>query len=91
MVRQIVIDTETTGFSPHSGKHRIIEVALVEVIDNVITGNTFQTYLCPQNKRSNKGAFKVHHIKDSFLIDKPLFKDCLDEIINFIGNSELFL
>ena len=90
MIRQIVIDTETTGYDPHTGKHRVIEVALVEVIDNVITGKSFQTYLCPQNKRSTKGAFNIHHIKDSFLTDKPLFKDCLDQIVNFIGNSELF-
>jgi len=90
MVRQIVIDTETTGLSPLEGKHRVIEVALVEVIDNVITGNTFQTYLCPQGKRSTKPAFRIHQIKDELLVDKPLFKNCLNEIVNFIGNSELF-
>lgn len=90
MIRQIVIDTETTGLDPLTGKHRVIEIALVEVIDNIVTGNSFQSYFCPEGKRSLKPAFRIHQIKDDFLVDKPLFKDCLDEIVNFIGDSELF-
>jgi DNA polymerase-3 subunit epsilon len=50
MVRQIVIDTETTGLDPYKGNHRIIEIALIEVIDNVITGKKFHSYFDPQGR-----------------------------------------
>ena len=89
MNRYVVVDTETTGFSPHKGNHRIIEIALVEVVDYVITGKQFQTYLNPQGKKSLKGAFKTHQIKDDSLIDKPLFSEVFKDIISFIGDATL--
>ncbi|NQY35760.1 MAG: hypothetical protein HRT37_12480 [Alteromonadaceae bacterium] len=70
MNRYVVIDTETTGYNPYRGNHRVIEIALVEVVDYVITGKQFQTYLNPQGKKSTKGAFKTHQIKDDYLTDK---------------------
>lgn len=89
MNRYVVIDTETTGFTPHKGDHRIIEIALVEVVDYVITGKQFQTYLNPQGKKSLKGAFKTHQIKDDSLKDKPLFSEVFKDIISFIGDATL--
>jgi DNA polymerase III epsilon subunit len=89
MKRQIVIDTETTGLDPIKGSHRVIEIALVEVVDNNITGRTFQSYCNPLGKKVTRNAFLVHKIKDSFLLDKPLFADCITEVINFIGDAEL--
>jgi len=89
MKRQIVIDTETTGLDPIKGRHRVIEIALVEVINNKMTGNTLQYYFTPQGRKVTQGAFRVHKIKDSFLLDKPIFSDCIAEIINFIQDAEL--
>lgn len=89
MKRQIVIDTETTGLSPTRGSHRVIDIALVEVIDNKLTGRTYQSYLNPQGRKITRKAFELHKIKDSFLLDKPLFSDCMSDIVNFIGDAEL--
>ena len=89
MNRQIVVDTETTGLDPIRGSHRVIEIALVEVIDNKITGKTYQSYFNPQKRKNTKKAFSLHKLKDSFLLDKPLFTDCITEIVNFIGDAEL--
>ena len=89
MARQVAIDTETTGKSPYKGRHRVIEIALVEIVNGELTGKYYQTYLNPQGRKNTSNALKTHHIKDSFLTDKPLFKDQLPEILKFIGKSEL--
>ena len=89
MVRQIVIDTETTGLDPYKGNHRIIEIALIEVIDNVITGKKFHSYFDPQGRGSTKGAFNVHKLKDNFLVGKPLFSNELSKIVKFINNDDI--
>lgn len=89
MKRQVVIDTETTGLDPSRGSHRVIEIALVEVIDNKITGKTYQSYFNPQNRKNTKKAFLLHKLKDSFLLDKPFFTDCITDIVGFIGDAEL--
>ncbi len=83
------IDTETTGKSPFRGRHRVIEIALVEIVNNKLTGKYYQTYLNPEGRKNTSKALKIHHLKDSFLTDKPLFKDQLPEILKFIGKSEL--
>jgi DNA polymerase III epsilon subunit len=89
MARQIAIDTETTGLSTIKGRHRVIEIALVEIIDGKLTGNSFQSYFSPEGRKSRPLAFKTHKIKDSFLLDKPLFKNELSKILKFIGKSKL--
>lgn len=88
-MRQIVLDTETTGINPEAG-HRIIEIGCVEMIDRKITGNNYHVYLNPQ-REVEEGAFRVHGISTEFLQDKPLFKDIVDELITFINDSELII
>ena len=89
MKRKVVVDTETTGLDTVKGRHRVIEIALVEIINNKITGKSFQSYFSPDGRKSAQNALKVHKIKDAFLLDKPLFKDQLNNILAFIADSEL--
>ncbi len=89
MKRQIVVDTETTGKSTVKGRHRIIDIALVEIIDGELTGKSYQTYINPEGRKSTHTATKLHKIKDSFLLDKPLFKEQLSPILGFIDDCEL--
>lgn len=88
-MRQIVLDTETTGINPEAG-HRIIEIGCVELIERKLTGKNFHVYLNPQ-RDVEEGAFRVHGISTEFLQDKPLFKDVVDELIAFINGSELII
>lgn len=88
-IRQIILDTETTGIGAESG-HRLIEIACVEMIDRETTGNTFQTYLNPE-RPVDEGAFRVHGISDAFLEDKPLFIDKVQSFIDFIAGAELII
>jgi len=88
-LREIVLDTETTGLRVKDG-HRIIEIGCVELINKTRTGNTFHTYLNPQ-KKIDPMAYVVHGISDEFIIDKPLFSKIAEQFINFIGNSNLII
>ena len=88
-MRQVVLDTETTGINPEAG-HRIIEIGCVELIDRKLTGKNFHVYLNPQ-RDVEEGAFKVHGISTEFLKDKPLFKDVVADLITFIKGSELII
>ncbi len=88
-MRQIVLDTETTGLEPSQG-HRIIEIGCVELIDRTLTGHTFQKYINPE-RIVDSGAIEVHGISNEFLADKPLFKDIIDEFIEFVKDSELVI
>ena len=88
-MRQVVLDTETTGINPEAG-HRIIEIGCVELIDRKLTGKNFHVYLNPQ-RDVEEGAFKVHGISTEFLKDKPLFKDVVTDLITFIKGSELII
>ena len=88
-MRQIVLDTETTGLEPRLG-HRIIEIGCVEVIDRRITGNSYHQYLNPQ-REIDEGAVEVHGITTAFLADKPLFSDIVDDFLNFIRGAELVI
>ncbi|MFY7697683.1 MAG: DNA polymerase III subunit epsilon [Legionella sp.] len=88
-MRQIVLDTETTGIG-HEFGHRIIEIGCVELIDRKITGNHFHVYLNPERK-VDEGAFRVHGISDEFLQDKPLFIDIIKDFIEFIQGAELII
>ena len=89
MVRQVVLDTETTGIDFKSG-HRVIEIGCVEIINRKFTGSEYQTYLNP-DRDIDEGAAKVHGLTLDFLQDKPRFIDIVDEFLEFIKNSELLI
>lgn len=86
-MRQIVIDTETTGLEPEKG-HRIIEIGCVELIDRKITGNTFHRYINPQREIEEE-ALAIHGITSDFLQDKPIFDDISTVFLSFINGAEL--
>lgn len=88
-MRQIVLDTETTGIGPELG-HRVIEIGCVELIDRKLTGKHFHVYLNPK-REVDEGAFRVHGISTAFLQDKPLFTDVLPEFLQFIDEAELII
>ncbi|AZP36158.1 DNA polymerase III subunit epsilon [Candidatus Annandia adelgestsuga] len=92
-MRQIILDTETTGINKN-GKlykgHRIIEIGAIEIINRKITGNNFHTYINPERKIEIE-AFKIHGISNSFLKNKPLFKDIYHLFLKYILNSELII
>lgn len=88
-MRQIVLDTETTGLKPSEG-HRVIEIGCVELVNRRLTGNNFHYYINPQ-RQVEQEALKVHGITNEFLLDKPVFKDILPELIEFIKDAELII
>ncbi|STX28976.1 DNA polymerase III subunit epsilon [Legionella beliardensis] len=88
-MRQIVLDTETTGIDPQNG-HRIIEIGCVELIDRKLTGNNYHAYLNPE-REVDEGAFKVHGISTEFLADKPRFCEVVEELLEFIKDAELII
>ena len=87
-MREIVLDTETTGLDPADG-HRIIEIGCVELFDHLPTGVTFQRYLNPE--RAVGDSERVHGIGDAFLADKQLFAHIAEEFIEFIGDAPLII
>ena len=87
-MRQIVLDTETTGLDI-ANDHRIIEIAGVELINRKLTKNSFQVYLNPERKVGP--SFKIHGLSDDFLSDKPSFKDVYQDFLDFIKDSELLI
>lgn len=88
-MRQVVLDTETTGLDPHQG-HRIIEIGCVELIDRKRTGNELHQYLQPDRK-IDAGAIEVHGITNEFLQDKPRFEDIVDDFLAYIKGSQLII
>lgn len=88
-MRQIVLDTETTGLDPKQG-HRIIEIGCIEVIDRKRTGNHFHVYINPE-RLVEQEAIDVHGITNEFLQDKPIFGQVADEFFEFIKGSELVI
>ena len=88
-MRQIVLDTETTGLDVQLG-HRIIEIGCVEIIDRKITKRYFHKYINPR-REIDKGAMDVHGLTNEFLSDKPIFETILEEFLKFIGDSELII
>ena len=87
-MRQIVLDTETTGLDI-ANNHRIIEIAGVELINRKLTKNSYQIYLNPE--RTVGRSFHIHGLSDDFLSDKPLFIDVYQEFLEFIKDSELLI
>jgi DNA polymerase-3 subunit epsilon len=88
-MRQIVLDTETTGLEPEQG-HRIIEIGCVEMINRRLTGRTFHHYLNPE-RDIDPGAQEVHGLSAEFLSDKPAFGEIVEEFLEFVGDAELVI
>ena len=88
-MKEIVLDTETTGLSVENG-HRIVEIGCIELDNQNLTLNRFHCYLNPQRKVSEE-AFKVHGYSDEFLSDKKKFDDIAEEFINYISNSKIII
>ncbi|WP_070156062.1 DNA polymerase III subunit epsilon [Sphingobium phenoxybenzoativorans] len=86
-MREIIFDTETTGFDPASGD-RLVEIGCIELINRVPTGNTFHAYYNPQRSMP-AAAEAVHGLSDAFLSDKPLFAEGIDELLAFLGDCPL--
>ncbi|MEJ5232034.1 MAG: DNA polymerase III subunit epsilon [Geminicoccaceae bacterium] len=89
MLREVVLDTETTGLDPAEG-HRIVEVAAVELIDHLPSGRTFQSYLDPERDVPEEAA-RVHGLTREFLQGYPTFAEAADEFLAFLGDSPLVI
>jgi len=88
-MRQVVLDTETTGLEVRQG-HRLVEIACVEMVGRRLTGRYWQTYLNPQ-RAMDEGASQVTGIRDGDLVDKPLFASKADEFLAFVDGAELVI
>lgn len=88
-MREIVLDTETTGFEPESGD-RIVEIGCVELYNHMPTGNTYHQYINPERSMP-QGAFEVHGLGDDFLRDKPVFAKVGQAFLDFIGDARLII
>lgn len=84
-MREIVLDTETTGFDPETGD-RVVEIGCVELNFHVPTGNEYHCYINPERDMP-EGAFGVHGLSEEFLSDKPVFADIVDDFLEFIGDD----
>ena len=88
-MRQVVLDTETTGLEPKQG-HRIIEIGALELIDRQASGRQFHTYINPE-REIDQGALEVHGITEEFLRDKPRFAEVSDDLLAFVDGAELVI
>ncbi|MET0543481.1 MAG: DNA polymerase III subunit epsilon [Variovorax sp.] len=88
-MRQVFLDTETTGLSPESGD-RIIEIGCIELENRRLTGRTKHFYVNPQRPNSDD-ALKIHGLTDDFLADKPLFAAVVDELVEFVSGAEIVI
>lgn len=88
-MRQVILDTETTGLEPEQG-HRIIEIGAIEIVNRRRTGRQFQRYLCP-DREVDLGALQVHGLTNEFLSGQPRFSDVADELREFIRDAEVII
>lgn len=88
-MREVVLDTETTGLDPASGD-RVVEIGAVELLNHLPTGRTYQQYINPQ-RAMPKEAFEVHGLGDDFLRDKPVFAKIGQQFLDFIGTDRLII
>lgn len=88
-MREIVLDTETTGFDPETGD-RIVEIGAVELFNHVPTGNTYHQYINPERAMPQE-AFEVHGLGDDFLRDKPLFAEIAQAFLGFVRDAKLVI
>ena len=88
-MREVVLDTETTGLDPASG-HRIVEIGAVELLNCIPTGRVWHCHLNPERDMPQQ-AYEVHGLSDEFLADKPLFGHIVDELIEFVRDAEIII
>ncbi|NPD18628.1 DNA polymerase III subunit epsilon [Alterinioella nitratireducens] len=88
-MRQIVLDTETTGFEPAEGD-RIVEIGGVELLNHMPTGRVYHQYINPE-RAMPESAFAVHGLGDEFLRDKPVFRAIAQEFLDFVGDAQLVI
>lgn len=88
-LREIILDTETTGLDPKGG-HRIVEIGAIEMVNKVLTGKHFHFYLNPERDMPFE-AYRIHGISGEFLKDKPLFHTIADDFLEFISDSKLVI
>ncbi len=88
-MREIVLDTETTGFDPEGGD-RIVEIGAVELLNHMPTGRTYHEYINPERSMPQE-AFEVHGLGDDFLRDKPVFRMVAQSFVDFIGDAKLVI
>ena len=88
-MREIVLDTETTGLDPASG-HRVVEIGCVELLNHMPTGRVFHRYINPERDMPDE-AFKVHGLSEEFLSTQPLFADVAQEFIEFVADDPLVI
>jgi DNA polymerase-3 subunit epsilon len=84
-MREIVLDTETTGLEPHDG-HRVVEIGAIELYNHVPTGRVFHTYVNPEREMS-ADALQVHGLTSAFLAEQPVFRDVVDELLAFLDHD----
>jgi len=89
MIKEVVLDTETTGLSIE--KDRIVEIACIELDDHLPTKNLFHTFLNPEGVKVSEDAFEIHGYSNEFLNDKPKFKDIAREFIQFIEGKKIII
>lgn len=88
-MREVVLDTETTGLDPNEG-HRVVEIGAVELINHIPTKNQYHQYINPQRSMPTE-AFNVHGLSEAFLSKHPAFEDIADDFLGFIGTSPLII
>ncbi len=88
-MRQVFLDTETTGLSPESGD-RVIEIGCVELVNRRLTGRNLHFYVNPE-RRSHQDAIAVHGLSEEFLADKPLFAHIADELLEYVKDAEIVI
>ncbi len=89
MIREIVMDTETTGLDPDSG-HRLVELGAVELLNHLPSGQTFHSYINPERDMPEE-AFRVHGLKADFLAGYPVFAEVVDAFLEFVGDSKVVI
>jgi DNA polymerase III subunit epsilon len=88
-MREVVLDTETTGLDPVQG-HRLVEIGCVELVNRIPSGQTYHAYLNPERSMPAE-ALAIHGLTDEFLKDKPLFADVVDAFLDFVGDAPLVI
>ena len=88
-MRQVILDTETTGLNPATGD-RIIEIGCVEMLDRRLTDRTFHYYINPE-RDIDAGAFAVHGLSREFLSDKPIFANIVEQLIEFVDGADIVI
>ncbi len=88
-MREIVLDTETTGLDPNAG-HRVVEIGCIELINHIPTGETYHQYVNPERAMPDE-AFAVHGLSEAFLSQHPVFADVADAFLDFVGDAKLVI